>query len=92
MAIDQWYARQKKLPTDLNALRYYDPGLRLRDPITETTYEYKPAGDTEFQLCATFALDGGHEPGNRFDRPVFSIHHAGRQCFNLDAVRTDLYR
>ncbi len=91
MDINQWYARQKKLPADLNALTTYDPGLRLGDPLTEVAYEYKLAGDTEYQLCATFALDGAHEPANRFRRPMFHFHKAGRQCFNVDAVRMNLY-
>ncbi len=90
--VDLWYARDKKLPPDLNALSRYQPGLRVRDPITNAAYEYKPAGDTQYDLCATFATDiSSAESLGQYPVSRFSTHPAGRQCFKLDAIRTLAY-
>ena len=92
IVINQWYRRDKSLPPDLNAITRYDPGLRLRDPLTNASYEYKPAADSNYQLCATFALDSAVEGLHEPEPPIFSYHRAGRRCFDLDALHGRLYR
>jgi hypothetical protein len=91
-AIQQWYNTEKNLPADLDAARRYSPGLNLRDPITNAPYEYRSLGDTQYELCATFALDGGADPSFRLQHATFGSHRAGKQCFDLDARRTSGYR
>jgi hypothetical protein len=91
-AIDQWYAREKHLPANLNQVLGYDPGLSGFDPVTGFLYEYYPGGDTQYQLCATFAFAGQPDRANTFRTSRFDTHSAGRQCFPLDAVRVTLNR
>jgi hypothetical protein len=91
-AIEQWFDREKKLPPDLVAAQRYVPGLSLRDPITNAPYEYKAASDTQYEICATFALDGAADPAHRLGNAIFGSHSAGKQCFPLDAVRRSSYR
>ena len=55
--------------------------------------EYLPAGDTQYQLCAEFALEGRQGPGYPFQRmTMFHDHPAARHCFELDAVKTNVMR
>lgn len=90
-AIDSWYATERKLPPDLGALRRYNSGLSLQDPITGAPYEYRSTGDTQYELCASFALDSTAEPAQpQFMR--FYSHSAGKQCFPGNAVPAGLYR
>jgi len=89
--IDLWYARDKKLPSDLTAISIYQPGLRVRDPITQAAYEYKPTGDTQYDLCATFAAGVTTASLGRYPVSTFNSHSAGRQCFSLDALRPLAY-
>jgi hypothetical protein len=90
-AIGGWYITERKLPPDLGAIRRYNSGLSLRDPITGAPYEYRSTGDTQYELCASFALDSTSEPAQpEFMR--FHSHPAGKQCFPGNAVRGGLYR
>lgn len=90
-AVDSWYRfGERKLPRDLDALRPYNSRLSLRDPVTGVPYEYRSTGDTQYELCATFALDSPTETIQpNFMR--FYSHAAGRQCFP-GSVRANLYR
>jgi hypothetical protein len=89
--IDGWFATERKLPQDLGAIRTFNSGLSLRDPITGVPYEYRTTGNTQYEVCATFALDGTAEPSQpQFMR--FYSHSAGRQCFPINAARAGLYR
>jgi hypothetical protein len=89
-AIDRWYGREKKLPADLNSLRLFDPGLSVRDPLTSDAYEYRPGGNSIYQLCASFALASSGDDEDRLPAHRFNAHAAGRQCFDLDAARSNV--
>jgi hypothetical protein len=86
-AIKRWYAKDRKLPPDLNAISEDRPGLHVRDPVTQAAYEYKPTGDTQYELCATFAANVTNASLGPYPVSRFNSHAAGRQCFNLDAVQ-----
>jgi hypothetical protein len=88
--VSQVYHTDTKLPERLDALIRYNPGLRLRDPVTNASYEYIPGSGSEFQLCATFAEEASPAAYERFRTSIFGFHKAGPQCFHLDAVRTNL--
>jgi hypothetical protein len=89
-AINRRYRVEKKLFSDLGTVRMWDPGLHTEDPLTHTPYEYRVLGETEYQLCATFAREGaaaGIAPGqNR----RFAFHPPGRYSFGLD-TRASVY-
>jgi hypothetical protein len=89
-AVGQWYRRDQKLPPDLNSLRLFDPGLNVRDPLTRDAYEYRPGGNSIYQLCASFALASSGDDEDRLPGPRFKAHSAGRQCFDLDAARSSV--
>lgn len=92
-AIDSRYRfGERKLPPDLAALRSYDARFSLRDPVTNSPYEYRPTGDTQYELCAIFALDSTAETSFQPQFGRFNSHSAGKQCFSNDAVRSGLYR
>jgi hypothetical protein len=92
VAVSRLYATDKTLPASLDALLRYNSGLRIRDPATNRNYEYVPAAGSEFQLCATFAQEGSPSSGERMQTSIFGFHTAGRQCFHVDALKTNLYR
>lgn len=50
-AINGFYATEKKLPQDLEAIRRYYTGWSVRDPITGTPYEYRSTGETQYELA-----------------------------------------
>jgi hypothetical protein len=92
-AIDSWYRfGERKLPPDLAALRPSNARLSLSDPVTNSPYEYRPTGGTQFELCATFSLDSTAEPSIQPQFARFYSHPAGKQCFPGDAAQASLYR
>ena len=102
-AVDASYDRTRRLPATLAELQtpgkneYYVPSLL--DPKTGVPYEYRVAGDTGYELCATF--DQPTQETNQTTaavppRPVAYpasewpygrdwTHPAGRHCYSLDA-------
>lgn len=92
-AIDSWYRLgDRKLPPALDVLRSSNSRLSLRDPVTNSSYEYRPAGDTRYELCAVFSLDSRDEQSIQPQFGRFYSHPAGKQCFPGNAERTNLYR
>ena len=76
-----------QLPTTLTNLSQ-SPLLHLRDPLTNTPYEYHPKTGTAYELCATFERASA-EGDAEFQQPTpFWRHLKGRQCFELDAAKT----
>jgi hypothetical protein len=80
-------ARQKpQLPATLAELAP-GPLLHLRDPLTNTSYEYHPKTGTSYELCAMFETASA-EGDSEFQQPSpFWRHLKGRQCFELDASK-----
>jgi len=83
---------ERRLPPDLGSLRTYDARLSLLDPVTNSPYEYRPKGDTQYELCAIFALDSTTEPSTQPQFGRFYSHPAGKKCFPGDAAQAGLYR
>lgn len=68
-----------QLPASLDADR------RARDPLTDQPYEYRPLGDTTYELCAEFATDSSTYPlRNATRRREFWQHPAGEHCFEFE--------
>jgi hypothetical protein len=75
------------LPDSLGALRDYGPGAHvpaLRDPVSETPYEYRRLDERRYELCATFERATDTETARtRSPYGDFWRHPAGRACFTL---------
>jgi hypothetical protein len=74
----RWSASNHTLPLTLEGIA---PAM-ARDPITKAPYEYHPAGNNKYELCATFATDNhknAPEQANSFWR-----HAKGHFCFTFD--------
>jgi type II secretory pathway pseudopilin PulG len=75
-AIDNFYRLNQHLPTTLDELERTHPGLRIKDPETSALYAYRAQGDTQYQLCATYAADNRTDPLP----PGETAHPAGTYC------------
>ena len=58
--------------------------VNLKDPVTKTTYEYRPTSPTTFELCATFATASAADHFDSRLRPTRWDHPQGRHCYELD--------
>lgn len=76
----RWNSASHKLPQHLDELQ----GVALADPITRIAYEYHLREGSQYELCATFSLDGQQKDAT--SRPSKWSHPAGRHCFTLDAA------
>jgi hypothetical protein len=79
-AMNLYQRQQTALPPSLA-----EPSIRQRlgtnavtDPETGVPYQYRPLGQTKYQLCATFDAVSATEAS-------FWNHPAGFGCFELDA-------
>ena len=54
------------------------------DPETGAPYEYTVLSPTSYEICATFALDRDQQ----YD--IFWNHPAGRHCYSVDALKTQV--
>lgn len=86
--LDFWQQRER-IPMTLEEMK--DPisnNVIPVDPRTGKTYEYKKTGDMSFELCATFADEGGTIPAiERYSEPAGLLednwqHEAGNVCFS----------
>jgi hypothetical protein len=85
-AIDTFYRLNQHLPATLEDLKKTRGGLELNDPETRALYAYRPQGDTQYQLCATFAADNRTVP----IPPGAMAHPAGTYCTSY-VVNKPLY-
>jgi len=90
-AVNNFYAKTKALPADLDAVTaagiYLDPHL-LSDPDNQAPIVYHKLGDQTFEFCATFRLDSAADNGNGTYVATYpnndKSHHAGYQCLPGD--------
>jgi hypothetical protein len=84
-AVDRYWRQHEELPASLRDLAA-DPRAQVsvRDPASETEYEYRIVDDDSYELCAVFDLASIPE---RRERGTFWLHDAGRNCFELDVVK-----
>lgn len=76
----RWNSNGHKLPEHLDELS----GVASADPITRVPYEYHTKEGNQYELCATFSLDG---PQNHAASRLSKWSHAaGRHCFPLNAA------
>ena len=76
-----------QLPTTLAELRQ-TVLLHLRDPLTNTPYEYHPKTGSSYELCATFETASAEDDSEYQPPSPFWRHLKGHQCFELDAAKT----
>lgn len=74
-----------KLLSDTNV----KPSL-LKDPVTDSLYEYRLRSDSTYELCATFATDSfeAAAPNRRFSDERWA-HPKGRHCYEFDVSSRD---
>lgn len=85
----QRHVRQEgALPASLAVLAG-KPGVSLTivDPVTGRPYEFEPAGELAYRLCATFTTDTGQTRKTADYRAggLEWAHGAGRRCFGRTA-------
>jgi len=87
--IINYWQRKGTLPDNLEQLKdeirgFIPPG----DPETSEAYEYRPAGDLSFKLCAAFktsnkeSADSTPKPALPYFSSELWPHDAGRACFS----------
>lgn len=90
-SIDEHWRQTAALPDSLGAL---DRGrtwiVARQDPATGEPYGYRIVDSTRYELCATF--DASADTWNeqlriRENKSRFSVHPAGRSCFELEVTR-----
>ncbi len=77
----RWSSNGHKLPEHLDELH----DVALADPVTRTTYEYRPGNGSDYQLCATFSLASRQDEQSQGAKEW--THPAGHYCFSLDAAQ-----
>ncbi|RJQ35224.1 hypothetical protein C4568_01230 [Candidatus Parcubacteria bacterium] len=98
--VNHWQQKER-LPMTLADLNDAISGFQAPvDPKTGEQYQYRQSGAMSFELCATFAKDGGNQ-GGRMEFAVDSMapvkgvsdnwqHGAGRSCFER-TIDPELY-
>jgi hypothetical protein len=96
-ALDNHYVLKKDLPQSLEELQgIQDVYIEsVVDPKTRELYAYRRIDAANYELCATFELDGGSSPDGRmavatpYSGPYDKMwqHGEGLQCYGLQ-VRT----
>jgi hypothetical protein len=87
IAVDNYHYSRDRLPESLDELAAV-PTVRYRsrnDPETGLAYDYRVVDDNSYELCATFAGEGGDAAYD--DR--FWAHGAGPKCFQLDVRKRE---
>ncbi len=91
----------RALPGSLDELPFAY-STQPHDPMSGASYEYHPASETNYRLCATFATDATEAarcignpgmrcpaaPASAYGPRIFSEHPAGNYCFELDASKS----
>lgn len=97
--IDNYYEKEKKLPEKLSELKGRND-QDIKDPQSNTEYEYKVTGPLKYQICATFLTEKikkesfDDEPvedeydysyGSSYSPNKFD-HPKGYHCFDFDVI------
>lgn len=89
-SIESYYSTNKKLPKDLSVLPNYSSSTdSMKDPETNTPYEYGVVSETSYKLCALFSSELTQ---NDKDSSLTSLytgdkkfyHPKGYHCFTLN--------
>jgi hypothetical protein len=76
----RWSSNGHKLAEHLDELS----GVAFADPVTRIAYEYHAKEGSQYELCATFALES-RQNNDAVSRTSKWTHRAGRYCFALNA-------
>lgn len=79
-------AGEPPLPPTLSALKDQRYAERINNPETQAPYLFRPKGESQYELCATFALADEDERNAAPSRSPFWKHGAGMSCYVLDAA------
>lgn len=88
--IQNYYAEQEKLPSNLDELKDQTPYLNaaaLKDPKTGESYAYNKINDTQYELCATFEANN-IQTNNTYDYAYADRwpHEKGYHCLKQKVV------
>jgi hypothetical protein len=78
-----WRRDKTSLPKDLETF----PERDRKDPLSGQIFRYHVKAGSEYELCATFALDD-REAAQSTNMDEFWLHPKGDYCFQLDSSRT----
>ncbi len=86
VAVDLYWSRKASLPQSLQDLAK-EPGatVRINDPSTGESYEYRSLDGAGYEVCARFENDSGETAG-----PMGAnswSHGSGRHCFRREAQK-----
>ena len=85
-AVDLHWSRNGALPQSLQDLAKMPGGMiRINDPETGESYEYRALEGGNYELCARFATDTGEASGTV--GPGSWSHGSARQCFRREAQK-----
>ncbi len=83
---DYYRANGNVLPQSLSLLSQSSPYYlsSIKDPESNTEYEYRILTKNQYQLCANFSLDNFTQKNSKYNYPVSEnfVHSAGRVCFD----------
>lgn len=89
-AIQTYHTKNKTLPANLDDLIKESSYLKIKDPKTDTQYEYSITSQNSYKLCATFAIDSDDKKVRRGFRYFPSgytnkefKHPKGHHCFDF---------
>jgi hypothetical protein len=91
-ALTDYYRANNKLPVDLITLTqgttYYVSSIK--DPETQTNYEYKAISQSKYQICAVFSTDSSLAETKNISYPNSDswTHAVGKTCFDRIAGDT----
>ncbi|MBI5465859.1 MAG: hypothetical protein HY974_01050 [Candidatus Kerfeldbacteria bacterium] len=96
-SIQEYYAREQKMPPDLSSLTQGYKPVGPQDPTSAQPYEYMAGQGSAYQLCAVFEAEDPVISDLSAPRPAYGpaygpydvnwTHPSGRHCFNLEAKR-----
>ena len=86
-SVSQWAWDHRRLPATLEEVMASPTvtGVRFRDPVAGTPYEYRLLDSLRYELCATFDAPDSLSPrGDPGGTSAFWKHYRGRTCYTLD--------
>lgn len=76
-----WRSSTEGLPANLDKF----PESLKKDRATNTLFIYRPKGNSQYEICASFATDNRGEPNS--NATDLWLHPTGNHCFQFDTTQ-----